>query len=277
MLVVLTVVVLVVLAVAAFVVVQASRYGGLRAAFSGDLKEQRQALAAGRSRVNALRKQREAELRDARRGDEQARAAYDQRVADLQQRVAVLENPGLGRKLTGLKDVKLHEHAVEVSRHVVPLFGARAHVETTPESAILYVTAADGSMAHRAFDTRLKDVGDPRVRETGDLVLVEQKRRQDFSATQIHGLATAINNAVVAEHRFVEQLPAMRTAAAADLEQAITDTGAVEAATQRLREVEAGTPTVTELAAAQEELDRLEAMWQGALSETAPRPQPATS
>ncbi|MGY1649829.1 hypothetical protein [Geodermatophilus sp. SYSU D01119] len=266
---------LIVLSAAAFVAVQARRYGGVRAAFSGDLKEQRQALAAGRSRVASLRKQREAELRDARRGDEQARAAYDKRVADLQQRVAVLENPGMGNKLTALKDVKLHEHAVEVSRRTVPLLGARARVEATHESAILYVTAADGSTVFRAFDIRMKDVGDPRVRETGDLVLVEQKQRADFSVTQIHALATAINNAVVAEQRFVEQLPAMRAAAAAGLTQAIADTGAVELAAQRLREVEAGTPTVGELAAAQAELDRLEVGWRGALAQSAAQPAPA--
>jgi hypothetical protein len=275
--VVLAVVLAVLVAAGAFVAVQANRYGGLRAAFSGELKEQRQTLAAGRSRVSSLRKQREAELRDARRGDEQARAAYDKRIADLQQRAALLENPGTGKKLAGLKDVKLYEHAVEVSRQVVPLYGARAHVDTTPESAILYVTAANGATVMRAFDTRVKDVGDPRVRESGDVVMVEQKQRQDFSATQIHGVANAINNAVVAEQQFVEQLPAMRAATAAELEQAIADTGAVQAAAEHLRQVEAGTPVVAELAAAQEELDRLEVMWQGAVAKPKPEPQPVAS
>jgi hypothetical protein len=270
--VVLAVVLAVLVAAGTFVAVQAKRYGGLRAAFSGELKEQRRALAAGRSAVSRLRKQRETELRDARRGDEQARAAYDKRIADLQQHVAMLDNPGTGKKLAGLKDVKLYEHAVEVSRRMIALYGARAHVDTTPESAILYVTAADGSTAMRAFDTRVKDVGDARVREQGDLVYVEQKQRQDFSATEIHGLANAINNAVVAEQQFVEQLPAMRAAAAAELAQASADTGAVEAAAEHLRQVEAGTPVVAELTAAQQELDGLEALWLGAGAVAAPQP-----
>jgi hypothetical protein len=224
---VLIVAAVVVLAAAAFVAVQAHRFGGVKAAFRGDLKEQRQALAAGRSRVSTLRKAREAELRDARKGDEQARAAYDKRIADLQQRAAMLENPGAGAKIGGLKDVKLYEHAVQVSGRMIALYGAQARVEITSDSALLYVTAADGSSVFRAFDTRFRDVGDPTVKHGSEVVTVSQKQKRDFAPEQIHGLATAINNAAVAEQRFVAELPAMRAATAWDLEQAVADTGAV--------------------------------------------------
>jgi hypothetical protein len=254
------------------VAVYARRFGGLRAAFSAELKDERRALAAGRSRVGQLRKTRERELRDARQSKERATDAYRSRIVQLQQRLALLEEPGMGRKLESLKDVKVYEHCVQIGGQVIALAGAQVRAETTPDSATLYVTQADGSMAYRTFDTRWKNDGAARVEHGYQVDTIVQDKKREFSPEQINALAAYINNVIVAENQFRRDLPTMHAATAAELQHATADTGAFEAAAAELERVEAGTPTVAELQVAEEELRVLEEQWSQTLSKPTPEP-----
>jgi hypothetical protein len=251
----------VVLMAAVAVAVQAHRFGGLKAAVSAELRTERKALVQARARVRSLTKSRESELKDARRALEQATSRRQSRIEAAQKAVAEMDNPGTGRKLTGLKDVKLYEHAVDVSGSMIGLYGARADVQTTADSAILVVTDAEGRSAIRSFDTRFRDVGSARTQTNGDIVEVVQDQRRQFSPEQVVQLSSNINNAAVAERQFVEQLPAARAAAARELELAVAETGQIDTAAAQLQALEADSAVLAELTEAQQNLTQVEESW----------------
>jgi hypothetical protein len=258
---VLAVVGMVVLALAAAGTFRAHRYGGFRAAFSGDLKADRKELAGARARVRSLTKARDAEVTSARKHLDQVTAARDDRIEELNATLAMLHEPGTGPQLHALGGVAVHTHAVRVGQLWMAIAGATANVQCTPDSAVLQVTDANGRSAMSAFDTRLKDVGDAKVTHSGDVVKISQAQRRDYSAEQVMHLATVVNNAALAEAQFLERRPAAIVATTAELEAVTADTSEMDAATIRLQEIEADSEVLAELQSAQRMLTLVETDW----------------
>jgi hypothetical protein len=258
---VLVVVGLALVALAVAVAIRAHRYGGFRAAFSGDLKSDRKELASARARVRSLTKTREAEVAQARNYLQQMTDRRDGRIRQLSAELAELQEPGTGAQLVSLQDVAVHAHAVRVGQQWVAMAGASANVQCTPDSAVLYVTDAQGRTAMSAFDTRLRDVGDAKVSYSGDVVKISQAQRRDFSAEQVMHLATAINNAAITEAQFLEYRPGAIVATRAELEAAIADTSEVDAATVALQQIEADSDVLADLQGAQRMLTLVETDW----------------
>lgn len=263
------------LVVLTVVIVSVRRFGSISAAFRKDLKADRKRLVEQRAAVRSLTRERDRAVRDAQSVVDKASKAYDDRVGQRKRRLAELEEPGKGSKVLSLKDVVLFTHVVQVAGRTVPLAGAKAHVVTTASSANLYVTDASGRSHMRTFDTRLKDVGGPQVHEGVSVTTVTQKQKQDFSDEQILTLANAINNAVITEEAFLEQLPVALAGAAADLEASIADTAEVETAAAELDRVRNDADLLERLRAAEADLSAAEQEWATALGQPAPDGQPA--
>jgi hypothetical protein len=251
----------VLVAVVAGIAVQVRRYGSLQAAFSGDLKAERKRLAGARSLARSLSKEREAELKGAKKALEGATAAREKRIAELTATLAYLENPGTGPRLGSLHDVTLYRHAVQVKTQMLPLLGASARVENTGDSAVLTVTSGSGLSAVTSFDTQLRSVGDPTTSRSGDVVTISQRQERKYSLEQVIALRTDISNAAVLEKNFREDLPRARAAAADALETAVGDTGDVDLAAAALQQVESGSAVLDQLEAARRELEDVERDW----------------
>jgi hypothetical protein len=272
MIVALAVIAIILLVAGVVVAIQVKRYGSLRAAFSGELKSERQVLSEGRSRVARLAKQREAELRDAQRSHDQAQSSYNKRAAQAQAQVEFLENPGMGKKLGSLKDVKVYERSIKINGRVLKLAGGHVRVDVMSGVAILVFTHADGHIEQRSYDTSWRDAGGPTVTHGSEVTTVTQQRKRDFTPEEVHGFGSGISNAILAANRFEAELPGMRVAAAAELEAAVADTAAVESTLVELQRVQAGTDTVVELASAEQELQVLESRWAEVSRKAAPQP-----
>lgn len=258
---VLVIVGLALLALVAASAVRARRYGGFHAAFNSDLKADRKQLAEARGRVRSLTKSREAELAGAREHLRQVTAQRDGRIQQLSSALAELHEPGTGPHVVSLDDVAVHTHAVRVGGAWVAMAGIRANVQCTPDSAVLYVTDAQGRTAMSAFDTRLRDVGNASVSQSGDVVTISQAQRRDFSAEQVMHLSTIINNAAITELEFLEQRPGAIVATTAALEAEHADTSEMDAATVALQQVEADSDVLADLQAAQRTLTLIETDW----------------
>jgi hypothetical protein len=258
---VLVVVGVVVLALGAAVAVRVRRYGGFHAAFNGYLKADRKELAEARARVRSLNKAREAEVAAARTHLDQVTAQRDGRIGQLSSALAELHEPGTGPRVHALGKVAVHTHAVNMGYSWVPLAGARARVQSTGDSAVLYVTDAQGREEMAPFDTRLKDVGDAKVSYQGDVVKISQAQKRDYSAEQVMHLATVVNNAAITETQFVEQRPALIEATAAQLQAVTADTSEMDAATVALQQIEADSEVLADLQAAQRTLTLVETDW----------------
>lgn len=243
---VVTATLIVLIVVALFLMVKVKRYGSLSAAFSKNLKNEREELAAARHEASRLRRERERELW-------RARSEVDRLTEELE---ALLE-PGSGKQVAKVGPVTAREHVLEIHGAVMPLDGMRVRIDT--RGALINFAFLDktGLEAAASFDTAVRQVGvDHRQKQVGDRTVVESvpRTRQDYTPEKVQSFAVTLQKLIDAETRFVAALPDLIQATRTALKAAVADEGRIAESSE----------TATALDAAQKRLESVEQAWEDA-------------
>ncbi|WP_329317901.1 hypothetical protein OIE77_42390 [Streptomyces sp. NBC_01715] len=152
-----------------------------------------------------------------------AEATYDRRLRTLEQRIAVLRNPGSGARTAGLGELVLFEHLVVVTSGTgsrsIELAGLDVRFEMGQKNHSIYLIDATGQV-HRAKYPHHPPVADPLV--------------QRFDEDEVRDFAVSIQNAVARENSFRARIPQQVKQAEAELAEARADTSALDAAREHL-------------------------------------------
>ncbi|MFJ8010613.1 hypothetical protein [Streptomyces fagopyri] len=200
--------------------------GGWAFAFSFRHEVHREALANARNKArDAARRAAQAESA----GQAQLAAArndYERRLAQLEQKIARLRNPGIGMRLGGLGELVLFKHTLTVTSATgarsIALAGLDVRFDTGQKNHSIYLTEATGHV-HRAKYPHL---------HTG---LDDQPR---FDEDAVRDFAVTIQNAVAAENSARACIPRQLKEAEKELEDARADTRAQQAARERLTQIQ---------------------------------------
>jgi len=115
-----------VLAVAAGAIVcfsRARRYGGIKASFHKNLRDDRRGLAAAHKNVKGLQAAVDRELQQARQELAAAEAAYKRQVEAAASALQRLEAPGNGDRIWLLGGATLYQHKVVIGNQTIDLYG----------------------------------------------------------------------------------------------------------------------------------------------------------
>ncbi|MEV7427728.1 hypothetical protein [Streptomyces sp. NPDC091212] len=197
--------------------------------FSARYARERTDLAGARRALRDLEK-------DARNAQAAARAQiglerskYEQRVEELERKVARLQDPGLGAQLTRLGELALYEHAVvhtvDGRSKVLPLDGLHARFDPGERVHSLYLTQPDGRVCRAKYPHRPAPAAD----QEASLQLFDEEQVRDFEVR--------IHDAAADENAFRSTLAAQLTQAQEESAEARQDTGQLDSARQRLTEV----------------------------------------
>jgi hypothetical protein len=238
-----------------------SAYDGFRSSFAGEHRELRRRLASARKEVRRLERARAKELKQAKRSADTSLRERESALRNQRDRVLSYRDPGKGKRIARLESVSLHEHALFLGKKSVPVLGLKATVENTGGRtgiANLYLSWPDGDSTYVPFDLdQWKTKGDKKI--------------QILSEPQVRQFATQINNAAVAEERFVRELPDLLAEAEADLREMEEDTTSVDQAIAGLASVEEGSETAEQLDVAKARLADVDSQWASAVgAPTAP-------
>lgn len=205
--------------------------GGWAYAFSTGYARDRADLAGARRALREVDKdagQAEATVREQLRLE---RAKHGQRVAELEQKVAHLQEPGLGTHLKQFGELTLHEHAVVAVPSngrpvpVIPLAGLHVRVESGERIHSLYLTHPEAGVHRATYPYRPAPSADA------------AQSTQLFDEEQVRDFEVEIQNAAVIENRFRSNLAAQLDQVREELAEARQDTGQLDAARQRLAEM----------------------------------------
>ncbi|MGQ4479345.1 hypothetical protein [Streptomyces sp. SAS_276] len=151
-----------------------------------------------------------------------AQDAREKRLTALEQRVAVLRNPGSGIIKAQLGELTLFQHLVVVKSasrtHSIELAGLDVRFEAGQTNHSLYLTAASGQV-YRAKYPRHPSPADP--------------QEQWFDEERVRDFEVDIRNAAAKENSFRSRLPQQLKEAEDELSEAQADTSALDKARER--------------------------------------------
>lgn len=251
---------LVVLAVTAGTAWYWSRFPGKWVfAFSTKYADKRAQLTKFRRNLRAVDKEAAQAERSARQRANAEEAKYQQDVHKLENEIAGLLRPGIGRHVKGpIGDITVYEHAVKMAGQtptVIPLAGLKAEFRSDP-TYMIDLTEPSGR-THRARY--------PRRRETDD------EETPFFTAEQLSDFTLDILNAAADEHDFRTHREARLPHARKELETAQSNTASRDEALENLQNVCAWQKNNPRRKTALAELDAERRRWQQLTGKIPPR------
>ncbi|MGW3938394.1 hypothetical protein [Streptomyces phaeochromogenes] len=196
-------------------------------AFTFGLKYEgdRDALAKARSKARDWDRRAAQEESWAEREVTSAEAKREQELRALEQRIAVLRNPGSGTRVDGLGELILFRHRLVVKSisgtgtRSIELADLDAQFDRGEKNYYIYCTDATGRIYRADYPHSPAAI---------------EAQEERFDENRVRDFAMAIKNAAVVENGFRAQLPRQIQEAEAELEKVRADASELDAARERL-------------------------------------------